>query len=157
MVKWPILTDEDIAEFKKLLGTESEPYEVEVTKDVIRHLAQAVGDTNPLWQDVEEAGKSSYGGIIALPALYVCNLMNTYAQGKFSLPHKGRHLDGFQEWELRAPIRPGDIITVQSKMTDVYERQGKQLERMVFCVLETTLTNQRGEIVGVNRGSSARY
>lgn len=156
-MKWPKLTDEDINEYKNLLGSETEPYEVEVTKDVIRHLAQAVGDTNPLWQDVEKAGKSRYGGIIALPALYFCNLMSTTAQGKFLFPQKGRHLAGFQEWELRVPIRPGDILSVKSKVVDVYEKEGKHLERMVFCVIETTLTNQHGEIVGVNRGSNVRY
>lgn len=156
-MKWDKLTDEDIEEFKKMLGRESEPYELEITKDVIRHLAQAVGDTNPLWQDAKKAKEGKYGGIIALPALYLSNLMNTGAQGKISLPKKGRHLDGFQEWNLYAPIRPGDVITIQSKVVDVYERQGKQLERMVFCVVETTLTNQHGEKVGVNRGSAVRY
>ena len=153
----PQLTEAVIAELKRMVGKESEPYQVEITKDIIRHLAEAVGDVNPLWQDGKKAEKSRHGGMIAPPALYICNLMNAVRQRKLTLPPEGKHLDAWQEWEFYTPIRPNDVITVTCRVADVYERRGRKSGRMVFFVLETTFTNQRGEKVGLVRGSSVRY
>ena len=152
-----LVSTEDVEKLMGMIGMESEPYQVEITKGVIWRLAEAMGDTNPLWRNEDEAKKSKYGGIIGPPAVYTCNLMNPFRQGGISLPVKGRHLDAWHEWEFYALIRPGDVITVTGKIVDVYERRGKKSGRMVFCVLETTLTNQRGEIVCVGQGSGATY
>ena len=37
------------------------------TRDQIRHFANSIGDTNPLWRDPEYARSSKYGHIIAPP------------------------------------------------------------------------------------------
>jgi len=156
-LKWEKITDSDVLELKRMVGKESEPYDIEVTKGLIRHLAEAVGDSNPLWRDGGQGSKGEEGGAVASPALLICNLTNTIIQGKMSLPGKGRRLDGWREWKYISPIRPGDVITVKSRITDVYERHGKKLGRMVFMITETILTNQRSEKVGMIRGSAVRY
>ena len=49
-----------------------------------------------------------------------------------------RGLDGGSDWEYFQPIRPGDRITVQSKLVDLREAEGR-LGPMVFITIETSL------------------
>ena len=42
------------------------------TEDLIRHYADAIGDTNPLWRSVEYGRTTQYGGIIAPPRFLDC-------------------------------------------------------------------------------------
>ena len=51
-----------------------------------------------------------------------------------------RGLDGGSDWEYFEPIRPGDRITVQSKIADLRESEGR-LGPMVFITIETSYTN----------------
>lgn len=149
------VTAEDLETLKGMIGKSFEPYTVEIERGMIKKLAEAVGDMNPLWQDEDKARKSRYGGIIAPPALYVSMMMNGFPLDT-SVPLK-RGLDAGHNWKFHAPIRPGDLINITSKVVDVYERQGKTLGKMVFFVFETTLTNQRGEKVCTHRGSILFY
>jgi len=150
-----LISTDDIKKLKEMIGAESDPYEIEIEKGTLRHLAEAIGDPNPLWQNETEAKNSRYGGIIAPPALYMSLMMNPVNQGKLSIPSiKGsRGFDAEHTWEFYAPVRPGDIIKVTSKVADVYERQGEKSGKMVFFVIETTLTNQHGDIVCKEQGS----
>jgi len=153
----PDLTDKDVENLKAMEGKETEPYQVEIEKGMIRRLAEAIGDPNPLWQDEEEARKSRYGGIVAPPALYIAYWMDPIAQEKISMPFHGRGLDAQGHWKFYKPVRPGDVITVTSKVVEVYEKQGKTAGRMIFPVFETTLTNQHGEVVCVVRCSRVSF
>ncbi|MBK6585557.1 MAG: MaoC family dehydratase N-terminal domain-containing protein [Gammaproteobacteria bacterium] len=45
-------------------------------------------------------------------------------------------------------MRPGDGLSRQRRLLDVYERQGSS-GRSVFVLIEATYTNQRGEKVAV--------
>lgn len=147
------LTSEDIAKLKTMVGRESEPYKVEADKSMFWQLAEAIGDTNPLWQDEITAKKTQYKGIIAPPAFYISFWMNPLANGKIILPITGRRgFDAEHEWKFNAPIHPGDVITVKSKIINVLEKQGKKSGLMAFCTYETTLTNQYGVKVAVELG-----
>jgi acyl dehydratase len=55
-----------------------------------------------------------------------------------------RLLHGEQQFEYFADICAGDVITLQSTVTDIYDKKGGALE---FAVEETTATNQNGELV----------
>lgn len=41
------------------------------TADLIRHYADGIGDTNPLWRSEEYAKNTRYGGIIAPPGFWI--------------------------------------------------------------------------------------
>src|SRR5512139_2063685 len=43
-----------------------------ITKDLIRHFCDAVGDKNPLYRWDEYAKFTRYGGIIAPPGILIC-------------------------------------------------------------------------------------
>ena len=50
------------------------------------------------------------------------------------------------DFELEAPIRAGDSIRMSSEVKEIYEKTGRT-STMVFVVVRSTLTNQKGEVV----------
>jgi hypothetical protein len=52
-------------------------------------------------------------------------------------------LNGGQEVEYMSRMRPGDVITETSRLSDYYEREGR-LGLMLFTIFELTWTNQDG-------------
>ncbi len=57
----------------------------------------------------------------------------------------GKVLHGSQSFEYTRPIRAGDRITLQRRITDRFDKKGGALE---FIVVQTQASNQRGEAVG---------
>src|SRR5216684_3980279 len=131
-------------EVRKQIGMQSEARVVEVERGAIRRFAEAIGDPNPLFNDERQARKTRFGGMIATPTF--CRSMGSPIP---NVRFKGmgaefRGLDGGSDWEYFHPIRPGDRITVQSKLLDLRESEGR-LGPMVFIVIETRYPNQFGE------------
>jgi hypothetical protein len=67
-----------------------------------------------------------------------------------------RVLNGGSDIRYYAPIRPGDVIRSGIKLVDVYEKTGR-LGLMLFMINDITWTNQRGELVKVERKTNIRY
>jgi N-terminal half of MaoC dehydratase len=65
-------------------------------------------------------------------------------------------LNGGLEVDYLTPIRPGDVITAESRLLGYRERAGR-LGLMLFTTTEDTWTNQRGEIVKRSRMTGIRY
>jgi len=58
--------------------------------------------------------------------------------------------NAFNEVEYERPLRAGDVITVATSYTDVYERNGRA-GRLLFRVRTNHLYDQRGELVARTR------
>jgi N-terminal half of MaoC dehydratase len=71
-------------------------------------------------------------------------------------PHLMNQLNGGVSVEYEVPIRPGDVITSVTRLGEYTERPGS-LGLMLFTPLETTWTNQRGEVVKRSRLVLIRY
>ena len=67
-----------------------------------------------------------------------------------------RGLDGGSEWEYFEPIRPGDRISVVSKIADIRESAGR-LGAMVFITVETSYTNHHNQLCALQRSTVIRY
>ena len=145
-----IVTDD----VKKMIGTETEPYVVEVERGAIRRFAEAIGDANPLFNNEQQARKTRWGGMIA-PPTFGRSLGGGFFNIRLNL-QSFRGLDGGSEWEYFEPIRAGDRITVVSKLADVREATGR-LGPMVFIVAETRYTNQFGQLCVIQRSTAIRY
>jgi hypothetical protein len=65
-------------------------------------------------------------------------------------------LNGGIEVEYALPMRPGDTITSERRLSDYTEREGR-LGLMLFTTVEDTWTNQDGEIVKRQRQTGIRY
>lgn len=138
----------------KQIGKTGEARTHEVERGAIRRFADAIGDDNPLFNSEREARDSRFGGMIAPPTFYRL-LMAPIPEVKLDM-QSSRGLDGGSDWEYFHPVRPGDRITVQTKIADLRESDGR-LGPMVFTTTETSYTNQYGQIVALQRSTGIRY
>jgi acyl dehydratase len=141
-------------EAKQQIGRMGEPRTYEVERGAIRRFAEAIGDPNPLYNHEQEARRTRFGGMIT-PPTFCRSLGAPVPEVKLDMSQY-RGLDGGSDWEYRVPIRPGDRITVQTRLADLRESEGR-LGPMVFITTETTYTNQFGEICAIQRSTGIRY
>lgn len=139
-------------ELKGLIGKEVGCRVTEIEKGAIKKFAKAIDDPNPLWQDEAYAKNTKWGDIIA-PPTFVAFCKTDMPE--LNLPLK-RLLHGEDEIEYYQPIRPGDTISSVCKVVNIYEKQGKT-GPMIFTILETSHTNQKGQLVAKNRISIIAY
>ncbi len=122
---------------------------------VIRDYAIAINwpdPPNPLYVDSEYAKSTRFGGIIA-PWTFYTSLGRSVPQQQLPLPTPRVRVNGGNDYEYLQPIRPADVITTKSKIINVSEREGR-VGRLIFTVTERTFINQRGEVVGISRGTN---
>ena len=139
----------------KQVGKTGEARSYEIERGAIRRFAEAIGDPNPLFNDEQEA-RHIFGGIVAPPTF--CRSLGSPIPN-VTLKKMGdnfRGLDGGSDWEYFEPIRVGDRITVQSKLVELRESEGR-LGPMVFTTIETSYTNQFGELCVTQRSTGIRY
>ena len=141
-------------EMRAAIGIESEPVTHEVEKGAIIKFAEAIGDPNPLFNDVEAARKTRYGGLIA-PPTFLRSLDASPTRVQVAIPYPA-FLDGGSQWEYFEPVRPGDRITVTTRVADIYERPGR-LGNMLFIIRETRYVNHTGEVAAVQRTTGISY
>lgn len=140
------------------LGELAGTFTYEVERGWLRRFAKAVGDDNPLWRDEEYAAREGrFGGVIAPPTFWAAldpvERRDLWLESYLDqLPYKRTGGgNAFNEVEYYLPIRPGDTITVSTRYTELYERDGRA-GRLLFQVRENELTNQHGELVARTRG-----
>ena len=144
-------------ELRDLLGKELEPAVWEIDRQWIRKFCDAVGDSNPVWQDEIYARESRFGGVIAPPTFVLALRNDALRLTLATIDHPlKRKLNAGRELECYAPIRVGDVITVTVKLVDLTEREGK-LGKMLFIHSEDTYTNQLGQVVGKLRNTAMWY
>jgi hypothetical protein len=81
---------------------------------------------------------------------------NTESQLGIAGPGLKFQLNGGLEVEYGVPMRPGDVITSVSRVTNYSEREGR-LGLMLFTVIEDVWTNQDGAEVRRGRITLIRY
>jgi acyl dehydratase len=117
------------------------------SEDLIRHYADALGDTNPLWRSRDYAEKTIYGGIIAPPTFEVC-IAPTYTMFKQPNLPGWAGLVGGSNREYFKVIYAGDEIRVFDKFLGIEEKSEKGKPYRLF--VDTTrreYVNQRNEVV----------
>ena len=147
-----------LSELQSFIGyetvfTDDQPIE----EGMIKRFAEAIGDNNPLYHNSEFARKSPFGGIIAPPtfvfewnhreALWVDETGGYIAD----TPLPKRLVRAGNEMEFIQPLRPGDIITTRSRITQVYEKKGSS-GTMIFIICESAYTNQYDKLLATQRG-----
>lgn len=139
-----------------LIGKEVPPFDFPIERGKIKEFANAIGDDNPIYYDLEYAGKSPFRGIIAPPTFTRTQVF--WRPGPTNAEVAGLDgrfvLHGEEEYEYFQPIFAGDILTCRTKITAAYEKEGKRGGKMIFVTFETTFHNQRGEKVQVSRSTT---
>ena len=132
---------------KSFIGKTGQPVTMHVERGKIQEFARAIKDADPLYFD-EEFAKKEAGGIVP-PVTFLQTVTHwDDGRGRLRLPFDlKRVLHGEQEYEFLKPIHVGDVLTVVSKVVDIFEKPGKRGGSMNFAVTETTYTNQKGDVV----------
>ncbi len=105
------------------LGERSVPQVHEVEKGAIRRFAEALGETDPVYFDENEAARRGYSGLLA-PPTFAATLRPRPVPG-LTLPQAGL-IHGEQEYVYGKPICAGDTITVTAWLEDVRVRRGSR-------------------------------
>ncbi len=133
---------------KKHIGLELEPFSVEVEKGRLRFFAKATGQDDPIYLDENAAKAAGYSSLPAPPTfMFSLDLEQREPFKVFDIlgVDLGRVLHGEQSFSYHKPICAGDVITLQSQVTDIFDKKGGMLE---FIVQSTKASNQNGEFVG---------
>ena len=145
-----------IERLKNKIGMEWEPGVYEIEKGMLLRFVQAIDDPNPLWQNEEHARKSRYGGIVAPPTFILTIGFEQIQQQILASITSGTLLHGDTMLECYKPVRPGDVITATTKITNIRQRQGDK-GRTIFVNFEITYINQRQELVAKCRQMVVSY
>ena len=139
---------------KSLYGVEHRAGPFPVTRELVQAFAHGIGETSPVFTDVETAQTAGYADLLAPPTL--CTIFVRQIQlpsidlefGKISM-HAGQRVQSI------APILAGDQLSASSHLKDVYAKTGRT-GTMVFVVWQTTFSNQHGTVVAEVEESFAR-
>jgi acyl dehydratase len=116
-----------------------------VGREKIREYAYAVGETNPLYLDVEAARAAGHADVVAPPMFAVVYSGRAVTPALFD-PEVGitfaNMLHAGQEFAWGPLVVAGDEITTTTEVKDISERGG-----MEFYEFETVSRNERGETV----------
>ena len=116
-----------------------------IGREKVREYAHAVGETEPLYLDVEAARAAGYADVVA-PPMFAAVYSAPAIWPALMDPEVGidyaRMVHGAQEFTWHAPVVAGDEITTEAEHTDTSERGG-----LKFFVFTTRSVNQRGELV----------
>jgi acyl dehydratase len=129
------------------IGKRYPPLLYAVGREKVREYAEAVGERNPLYLDVEAARAAGHADVVAPPMFVVVYASRAFFPALFDpeLEIDFAHLvHGGQEFHWGQLVVVGDEITTTLEFKDSSERAGLR-----FDVFESVSVNQRGQLVSV--------
>jgi acyl dehydratase len=127
------------------IGKTFAPATYAVGREKIREYAHAVGETNPLYLDVEAARMDGYADVVAPPMFAVVYCLPAVWPALFDEEigiDFGRMVHGGQEFAWGPVVVAGDEINTTTSLNDASERRGNG-----FFVFESVSCNPAGETV----------
>jgi acyl dehydratase len=146
---------------KQLIGQKEKPVVFKIEEGAIQRYARAVGDSNPLFNDVEYASQSKWGRVMAPPGFTGWPIASGFDMFKLfeKLAAAGAPmglLDGGVEYDFLTPIGDGDILIMEIKIAAIEGRETKMGPTMVTTI-ESTFTNQRGAVALITRNTFLNF
>ena len=131
----------------------------EVSREMIRKFADAIGDQNPAYRDIEAAKALGHPDVIA-PPTFLTVLGFRLGVGPIADPDLGLNyalvVHGEQRYVHHRPVRAGDVLTASTAVEDIRDA-GKNELMLVRQEIRTT----EGESIAtayntiVSRGTAA--
>ena len=132
---------------KSHIGLVSDSHSVDVEKGRLKFFAKSIGETNPIYFDEESARVAGYRSIPAPPTFLFSmdfEQENPFAVLEALKIQLGKVLHAEQSFSYFAPVCAGDTVTLQSEVTDIFDKKDGALE---FVVQKFTATNQDDTLV----------
>jgi len=149
----------------------ADEYEFPVDRSSILLFAGALGETNPIYHDEEQARKTPLGGVIAPPTFGVASShwnprhifrgvrripgppRASEGGSPGARPERGegepvaRILHGEQRFEYHRPLRPGMRLRVSTRPGRSWEKEGRRGGRLRFSEAVSEYRDESGELV----------
>lgn len=119
----------------------------EVEKGRLRAFAKATGETRPEYLDTAAARDAGHAALPAPPTIvFGADLDSGSTQALLTTlgVDIANVLHGEQSFNYLRPIHAGDLLRLESRVTDIVAKKGGAME---FITKVTTVTNQRDERV----------
>jgi hypothetical protein len=139
----------------------------------IMMFARSIGDENAIYHDAAQAAATEVGGIVAPPTFTAAVAQfnpdgsrprpgeRWFGSGKTPSGIEGKApsaggLNAEQHFEYFRPIRPGDVLTAETRPGKTWERESKRAGKLSFSDRITEFRDQSGELVATVRSVSVR-
>lgn len=137
---------------RKIIGMKLPSHRALVEAGQLRFFAQAIGETDPVYLDDSAARDAGHPALPVPPTfLFSLELLRPDSgwreEGSLQL---ARILHGEQSFDYRRMAYAGDTLHFEAHIADVYDKKSGALS---FVVIDTRVTNQRGEHVADLRKS----
>lgn len=132
---------------RKFIGYEMQAHSVPIEKGQLRFFAKATGQKDPIYSDEAAAISAGHKSLPAPPTfLFSLDLLQEEPFILFKIlgVDLNRILHGEQSFRYYKPIYAGDVIKLQSRISDIYEKKNGALE---FIVQDYKAMNQDNEHV----------
>ena len=140
-----------------IVGKVYPPFRFRVEQGKIAEFARAICENNPLYFDEEAARGAGFDGIPAPPTYGV---VKAFYQTEDTWPDYAavgldwRYiLHGEMEFIYHSPMVAGQVLRVQNRIADMYEKAGSRGGTMIFLVIESIYEDE----VSGNKVLTARY
>lgn len=120
-------------------GQEFKPLKYKLKEEVIINYCKAVGEKNPLFNDVSAAKNEGFSALPAPPTTAAIYAMKGFLE-EVEMPPGGIHAN--QVFEFFHPAMAGDELTTTSKVLDKFESKGRK-----HVLIEAVTKNQNGQII----------
>jgi acyl dehydratase len=143
--------------------------------------ARAIGDPNPIYADADYAAGSETGSVIAPPTFTMASAQFDddyplrprigepwFGSGREPTGVKpgasagggggggGTGLHAEQHFEYHRPLRPGDVLTHETRQGERWEKQGRKGGKLLFSEMVTEFRDDKGELVVTARSVGVR-
>lgn len=135
----------------------SEPYEV--SRELIRRFAEAIGDDNPVYRCVEAARAMGHPDVIAPPTFLTVLTLRYLGESPQVDPELGldisRVVHGEQRFDQHRPVVAGDVLSQTTTVEDICTVGANELMTLV-----TEVRSRAGDLVAtatntiVSRGTA---
>ncbi|VWX63351.1 Acyl dehydratase [Burkholderiales bacterium 8X] len=132
---------------KKWIGHRLEPSVLTIHRTRLQFFAKAIGEQNPVYLDPAAAKAAGYADLPAPPTFLFAAELDSGATDRLLADLEiplAKLLHGEQSFRYHRTACAGDTITVESGISDIYDKKNGQLE---FAVKDSRATNQHGELV----------
>lgn len=132
---------------RSFIGRELPASTFPIERGRLRFFARAIGETDPVYTDLDAARAAGYPDLPAPPTFLFSAELDSHAAFALLEALKvplANILHGEQGFTWHKPVCAGDTITVRPRITDIYDKKGGALE---FVVKVAQAYNQHGELV----------
>ncbi|WP_049928272.1 FAS1-like dehydratase domain-containing protein [Halopiger goleimassiliensis] len=131
-----------------------------IERGKVAEFARAITDPNPIYSDPDAAREAGHDRIPA-PLTYTrVSRFPRYSATEddgygFDLGFRQEYvLHGEQAYEYERPLYVGDVVTGETTLADVFQREGGRAGTMTFAVFETEYRDRDGDLVLTARATA---